>query len=104
MNVNLLTNGFWPSYAPIAVNLPPIFTQVQNIYTDFYMQKYMKRILSWQNSLGVCTIHANYPLGTRQITLTLLQTIVLLLFNDSSRPSLSFTDILTFTRLGKHKD
>jgi hypothetical protein len=62
MNVNLLTHGFWPSYAPIALNLPPMFHQVQDIYTDFYMQKFMKRILTWQNSLGVCTVNANYPM------------------------------------------
>lgn len=62
INVNLLTNGFWPSYVPITFNLPAVFQQMQNIYTDFYMQKFEKRILTWQNSLSVCKVNANYPL------------------------------------------
>ncbi|GAA5816112.1 hypothetical protein MFLAVUS_009635 [Mucor flavus] len=98
-NVNLLTNGFWPSYVPVNLNLPPMFHQVQNAYTEFYMTKFSKRILTWQNSLSVCKVNANYPLGTKRITLTLLQTIVLLLFNDTTRYSLSFKDILACTQL-----
>lgn len=38
--------------------------------------------------------------GPKLITLTLLQTVVLLLFNDKTRHYLSFTDILSFTSLG----
>ncbi|KAI7888366.1 Cullin [Mucor mucedo] len=62
LNVNLLTNGFWPSYVPMTVNLPPMFHQLQSMYTEFYMEKFEKRILTWQNSLSVCKVNANYPL------------------------------------------
>lgn len=62
INVNLLTNGFWPSYVPVTVNLPSMFHQLQNIYTEYYMKKFEKRILTWQNSLSVCKVNANYPL------------------------------------------
>lgn len=82
------------------------------------MQKYPRRRLTWQNPLGVCEVHANYPKvwciyayikerhinhiyqGPKRITLTLLQTVVLLLFNDKTRHYLSFTDILSSTSLG----
>ncbi|OAC99490.1 Cullin [Mucor lusitanicus CBS 277.49] len=99
INVNLLTYGFWPSYIPINVNLPAAFHQAQEMYNQFYQTKFEKRVLTWQNSLSVCEITANYPNGTKQITLTLLQTIVLLLFNDTTRQAYSFTDILNYSQL-----
>lgn len=101
INVNLLTYGFWPSYIPINVNLPSAFYRAQELYNNFYQTKFEKRVLTWQNSLSVCDIEATYPKGTKQITLTLLQTIVLLLFNDKTRYSYSFTDILNYSQLGK---
>ncbi|KAI8645755.1 Cullin family-domain-containing protein [Parasitella parasitica] len=73
----------------------------QELYDTFYQTKFEKRVLTWQNSLSVCDIEANYPLGTKKITLTLLQTIVLLLFNATATQSYSFTDILNYSQLGK---
>ncbi|CEP12648.1 hypothetical protein [Parasitella parasitica] len=99
INVNLLTYGFWPSYIPANVNLPAAFHQAQELYNAFYQTKFEKRVLTWQNSLSVCDIEANYPLGNKKITLTLLQTIVLLLFNATTRQSHSFTDILINSQL-----
>jgi cullin-4 len=61
INVNLLTYGFWPTYIPINANLPPMFLEAQNAYRDFYMTKFEKRVLTWQNPLGVCEVTANYP-------------------------------------------
>ncbi|ORE00963.1 Cullin repeat-containing protein [Rhizopus microsporus var. microsporus] len=34
---------------------------IEDIYTEFYMQKYPRRRLTWQNPLGVCEVYANYP-------------------------------------------
>ncbi|KAI7898057.1 Cullin family-domain-containing protein [Cokeromyces recurvatus] len=99
MNVNLLTYGFWPSYTLINASLPTIFLKAQNEYTQFYTSKFEKRVLTWQNALGICEINANYPNGTKKITLTLLQTIVLLLFNDQTKRYFSFMDILKYTQL-----
>nr|CAG8473107.1 7105_t:CDS:10 [Entrophospora candida] len=42
-SVNILTQGFWPTYAPNPCNLPPY---------DFYLSKHSGRNLKWQNSLG----------------------------------------------------
>jgi cullin-4 len=38
-----------------------MFLEAQNAYRDFYMTKFEKRVLTWQNSLGVCEVTANYP-------------------------------------------
>ncbi|KAI9499099.1 cullin 4 [Zychaea mexicana] len=97
--VNILTYGFWPSYTPIHINLPEEFDKIQTKYQEFYNAKYSGRRLTWQNSLGVCDVTANYPLGVQELTLTLLQTVVLLIFNDDSKTSLSFSEILQATNL-----
>ncbi|KAL0073294.1 Cullin [Phycomyces blakesleeanus] len=96
---NILTSGFWPSYTPVKINLPQEFTHIQKLYQDFYCTKNERRCLTWQNSLSICEVLANYPFGAKEITLTLLQTVVLLLFNDPTTPSLSFSDILLETKL-----
>jgi hypothetical protein len=41
--------------------------------------------------------------GVKNITLTLLQTAVLLLFNDTTKQSFSFAEIQAYTQLGKKK-
>ncbi|CAJ0646551.1 12347_t:CDS:10 [Entrophospora sp. SA101] len=51
-SVNILTQGFWPTYAPNPCNLPPYMTQCQEIFKDFYLSKHSGRNLKWQNSLG----------------------------------------------------
>jgi len=51
----------------------------------------------WQNSLGHCTLKADFPLGKRELSVSLFQSLVLLLFNDSQ--SLNYKDILEATGL-----
>ncbi|SAM08790.1 hypothetical protein [Absidia glauca] len=99
LEVNVLTYGFWPSYTPINVTLPRHFQLAQDEYNAFYTNKYPKRRLTWQNALSVCEVESNYHKGTHNITLTLLQTVILLIFNDTSRPGFSFGEILAMTNL-----
>ncbi|KAI7880098.1 cullin 4 [Lichtheimia hyalospora FSU 10163] len=96
---NILTYGFWPSYTPVEINLPSEFADVERRYQEFYNTKFSGRKLTWQNSLSVCDVTANYPNGTKELTLTLLQTVIVLLFNDPAMESLGFRDILESTNL-----
>ncbi|KAI8066197.1 Cullin family-domain-containing protein [Gilbertella persicaria] len=97
MHVNLLTYGFWPSYVSIEVHLPPLFKQAQTMYSHFYSTKFQKRVLTWHHSLGVCDIKACYPKGEKTITVTLVQAVVLLLFNQAT--TFTFKEILVSTQL-----
>ncbi|KAI8881581.1 Cullin-domain-containing protein, partial [Backusella circina FSU 941] len=99
IKVNILTHGFWPSYIPVNMNIPPVLQTAQTLYTDFYTEKYPRRRLTWQNALSVCEVVAHYPRGIKNITLTLLQTAVLLLFNDTTKQSFSFAEIQVYTQL-----
>ncbi|KAI8099695.1 Cullin family-domain-containing protein [Halteromyces radiatus] len=99
LNVNVLTYGFWPSYTPIDIRMPSQFQRVQDEFQTFYTNKYPKRRLKWLNALSVCEVESNYPKGTYMITLTLLQTIILILFNNTSKSEFSFGEILAATNL-----
>ena len=59
------------------------------------MSKHNGRRLQWHPCLGHCVLKANFPLGKKEISVSLLQTIVLLLFNDGD--GLSYAHVLQAT-------
>ncbi|XP_024391521.1 cullin-4 [Physcomitrium patens] len=91
MNVHVLTTGYWPTYPPMEVRLPRELNVYQDIFKEFYLSKHSGRRLMWQNSLGHCVLKANFPKGKKELSVSLFQTLVLMLFNDAQ--SLTFHDI-----------
>jgi cullin 4 len=63
----------------------------QEIFKNFYVEKYTGRALKWQNQLSQCTLKANFPLGKKELQVSLFQSVVLLLFNDEEK--LTFKEI-----------
>jgi len=97
LSVHVLTQGYWPTYPPVEVNLPQEVLHLQEIFNNYYTSKHNGRRLQWHPYLGHCTLKANFPLGRKELVVSLLQTIVLVLFNDSER--LSYSDILSATAI-----
>jgi len=97
MNVSVLTTGYWPHYPPLDVNLPTQLAEYQEVFRSFYVSKYSGRRLFWQNSLGHTVLKAHFAKQRKELSVSLFQTVILLLFNDS--PSLSYRDIRESTRL-----
>ncbi|XP_010923713.1 cullin-4 [Elaeis guineensis] len=91
MSVHVLTTGYWPTYPPMDVRLPHELNVYQDIFKEFYLSKYSGRRLMWQNSLGQCVLKAEFPKGKKELAVSLFQTVVLMLFNDTQK--LSFQDI-----------
>ncbi|KAJ6829718.1 cullin-4 [Iris pallida] len=91
MSVHVLTTGYWPTYPPMDVRLPHELNVYQDIFKEFYLSKYSGRRLMWQNSLGHCVLKSNFPKGKKELAVSLFQTVVLMLFNDTQK--LSFQDI-----------
>ncbi|KAI9267908.1 Cullin family-domain-containing protein [Phascolomyces articulosus] len=91
--VNVLAQGIWPTYSMCEFTLPPQMSQCQSAFEGFYPTKFTGRRLTWQNSLASCAVKAYFPLGTKDLTVSLLQTTVLLLFND--------TDILSYMAIAQ---
>ncbi|KAI4365208.1 hypothetical protein MLD38_021214 [Melastoma candidum] len=91
MSVHVLTTGYWPTYPPMDVRLPHELNVYQDIFKEFYLSKYSGRRLMWQSSLGHCVLKAEFPKGKKELSVSLFQTVVLMLFNDAQK--LSFQDM-----------
>jgi len=96
LNVFVLTAGYWPNYPPIGIKLPPQFADCQEIFSKFYLGKYQGRQLMWQNTLGHCVLKANFPLGKKELSVSLLQTVVLLLY-ETGEESFSYKSLFEAT-------
>ncbi|GMJ14199.1 cullin4 [Hibiscus trionum] len=97
MSVHVLTTGYWPTYLHTVLRLPHELNVYQDIFKEFYLSKYSGRRLMWQNSLGHCVLKADFPKGKKELTVSLFQTVVLMLFNDAEK--LSFQDIKESTAI-----
>lgn len=67
-------------------------------FNDFYKLKHSAHVLDWDHALGTVTMTSRFKPGTKELSLSLYQAIVLLLFNDSDQ--LQFSDIKDQTRMG----
>jgi len=88
LSVHVLTQGYWPTYPPADVILPGDVLELQKQFSSYYMSKHNGRRLQWHPYLGHCTLKANFPLGRKELAVSLLQTVVLLQFNDADDLSL----------------
>ena len=95
LSVHVLTQGYWPTYPPVEVNLPQEVLTLQNTFNTYYQNKHNGRRLQWHPYLGHCTLKASFPHGRKELIVSLLQGIVLLLFNDQER--IPYSDILSAT-------
>ncbi|XP_017839867.1 cullin-4A [Drosophila busckii] len=97
LTVSILTMGYWPTYAPTEVTMPPQFINPQQIFNKFYLEKHSGRKLQWQPTLGNCVLRAQFDAGPKELMVSLFQALVLLLFND--KPTLSYEEILAATSI-----
>ncbi|KAH8276515.1 hypothetical protein KR026_006740 [Drosophila bipectinata] len=97
LSVSILTMGYWPTYAPTEVTMPPQFINPQQIFNKFYLEKHSGRKLQWQPTLGNCMLRAQFDAGPKELLVSLFQALVLLLFND--KKALSYEEILAATSI-----
>lgn len=82
LTVHVLTQSYWPTYAVNPIPLPALFASTQVIFKDFYMQKHKSRKLFWANSLGSCVVRVAFKKSSKELSMSLYQTVVMLLFED----------------------
>jgi cullin-4 len=68
-------------------------------YGDYYKSKHSGHILDWDHSLGTATLKARFNPGVKELSVSLHQAIVLLLFNESTE--LPFPDVKERTSMGE---
>lgn len=69
------------------------------MFRQFYIAKHSGRRLLWQNSLGQCAVKAHLAKGRKELSVSLFQAVVLLLFNDVAQ--MSFSEIVAALGLQK---
>ncbi|CAA7042773.1 unnamed protein product [Microthlaspi erraticum] len=97
MSVHVLTTGYWPTYPQMDAKLPHELNVYQEIFKEFYLSKHSGRRLMWQNSSGHCVLKTEFPNGRKELSVSLFQTVVLMLFNHARK--LSFQDIKDSTSI-----
>jgi len=95
LKVYVLTTGYWPPYTPIQANIPDDMNEILEVFSKFYLDLYNGRRLIWQHSLGQCVLKASFPKGRKELSVSLFQTIVLMLYND--KESLTYSEIANAT-------
>ncbi|KAL0076721.1 Cullin [Phycomyces blakesleeanus] len=97
MNVIILTSSAWPNTPKHEAILPPKLAESQEVFKQFYVSKFKGKKLTWHNALGQCILRVRFPRGVKELSTSLFQSIVLFLFNDETKETISFPEIATAT-------
>ncbi|KAK9462049.1 Cullin family-domain-containing protein [Lipomyces oligophaga] len=82
--VNALSRAFWPTYPEVNLVMPQEMNLLLSNFEKFYQSKRSGRRITWAHSLGHCSVRATFPRGKKELSMSLFQTVVLLLFNELS--------------------
>ena len=89
LNVNILDMEYWPNFQPMEIKLPGEMVHAQQMFTKFYLSMHSGRKLQWQPTLNHCVLKATFLQGTKELEVSLLQALVLLMFNESDTLTLA---------------
>lgn len=108
LHVNVLSQSWWPTYPEKEVVLPETMVKGLESFKEFYLKKQSGRKLMWRHALGHCILSADFPKvtshspliqGKKELSVSLFQGVVLLLFNAGDNLTYSF--IKEATNLGQ---
>ncbi|GBE81488.1 hypothetical protein SCP_0312170 [Sparassis crispa] len=98
LSVMVLQRSSWPFAARTHdIDLPPAMQADLTKYVTFYKSKHQGHKLEWDHALGTATLRASFNTGEKELTVSLYQAVVLLLFNEAAE--LSFAEIKEQTRM-----
>ncbi|KAB5570827.1 Cullin family protein [Coniochaeta sp. 2T2.1] len=101
LTVNVLSAAAWPTYPDVKVLLPDdVLVHIQHFDT-FYKNKHTGRKLTWKHHLAHAVIKAKFDKGTKELSVSAAQAVVLILFNQATDPDgvLSYDQISQATGL-----
>ena len=67
-------------------------------FATFYKTKHQGHKLDWDHALGTATLRAQFSAGSKELSVSLYQAVILLLFNDETE--IGFKQIAEHTRMG----
>lgn len=100
LSATVLQRSAWPfAIQAKTIDLPLKLQKELDKFTEVYTANHANRKLDWDHALGTSTLTARFEKGTKDLTLNLYQTVVLLMFND--RVEIPFTDIKAEAGMGE---
>ncbi|KAL0564671.1 hypothetical protein V5O48_017372 [Marasmius crinis-equi] len=84
--VTVLQTSAWPFATPKhTITLPPELQAGLTRYdVKYYQKRHPKRKLTWDHSLGTMTLKGRFKAAPKELSVSLYQGVVLLLFNDNA--------------------
>lgn len=86
--VQVLTDGFWPSYPTDEVKLGPQLVTPVDAFREYYAAATSNRKLSWIHSLGEVTLAGSFERKRIDLVVSTVQAAILLLFNEQEELSI----------------
>ncbi|WBW74419.1 cullin 4 [Schizosaccharomyces osmophilus] len=100
--VNVLSQAYWPAYPEGHVRLPEDMQEDIQQFEKFYLAKQTSKQIRWLPSLGHCLVKARFPLGNKELSISLFQACVLLKFNGCAPgEGLTYRDLQKATELSE---
>jgi len=95
----VLQQSFWPfsSRAAHGAIIPTPMQAELDAFAAFYNEKHQGHKIEWDHTLGTVTLRARFAMGQKELSVSLYQAIVLLLFNDMTE--VPFVDIKLHTSI-----
>ncbi|THV00861.1 Cullin-domain-containing protein [Dendrothele bispora CBS 962.96] len=98
LSVMVLQRSAWPfNVQKKKVILPTDMQRQIESYASFYKRKHQSRLLDWDHALGTATLTAKFKEGEKELSLSLYQAVILLLFED--KDEIPFTEIAGMTAM-----
>eukprot|EP00945_MAST-04E_sp_MAST-4E-sp1_P003512 g3512.t1 len=89
LSVNVLTQGFWPSYKQVDLSLCAELDVAKSIFENFYCMRTANRKLRWVHTLGSVVVQGSFNQGASlEMTMSTFQACILMLFNRREAQSL----------------
>ncbi|KAL2752787.1 hypothetical protein ACRALDRAFT_1036580 [Sodiomyces alcalophilus JCM 7366] len=100
LQVMVISAAAWPSYPDVRLRIPKEIAREAERFEQWYKYKHEGRKLTWPHALANCTIRATFPKGTKELSVSAYQAVVLVLFNNVDLDGfLSYEQISTATGL-----
>ncbi|KAK4455862.1 Cullin-4B [Podospora aff. communis PSN243] len=101
LNVSILSAAAWPTYPDTVLFLPKDVVDHINSFDTYYRSKHTGRRLTWKHNLAHCVIRAQFDRGPKELLVSALQAVVLLLFNEAEGKGGPTDGVLAYQQISK---
>lgn len=99
-NIEVLSNGTWPSIEPPALTLPRELMSCADRFTIWYKNSNMNKQLTWLYQYGQVEVQTQYTQGKKYtLTINVYQACILCLFNQGGVNEITCSDIKSQTNM-----